>query len=67
MGFFKRKDPADQAQAFAAKQLAPDAMTVVVVGRAKDCEKPLRELFPKLRVIAQSKVDLELPGLAPRK
>jgi zinc protease len=58
---------AGQAQAFAAKQLAEDAMTVLVVGRAKDCEKSLRELFPKLRVIPQAKVDLERPELTARK
>jgi zinc protease len=57
----------EEAQAFAAKQLAAEAMTVVVVGRAKDCEKPLRELFPKLRVIPQAKVDLEHAGLGGRK
>ncbi len=57
----------EQARSFAAKQLAAEAMTVLVVGRAKDCEKPLRELFPKLRVIPQAKVDLERADLRARK
>ena len=46
----------DEVRGFAEKHLAPDAMTVVVVGRAKDVAKPLREIFPKLEVIPQSKV-----------
>ncbi len=50
---------ADEARAFAGKHFAPEAMTVVVAGRAKDVEKPLREIFPKLEVIAQSKLDLD--------
>ena len=49
----------DEVRAFAEKHLSPDAMTVVVVGRAKDVAKPLREVFPKLEVIPQSKLDLD--------
>ena len=50
---------AEEVRAFAGKQLALDAMTVVVVGRAKEVEKPLRELFPQLEVIPQGKLDLD--------
>ena len=50
---------ADEVRAFAGKHFALDGMTVVVVGRAKDVEKPLREIFPKLEVIPQSKLDLD--------
>ena len=47
---------ADEVRAFAEKHFALDRMTVVVVGRAKDVEKPLRKVFPKLEVLPQSKV-----------
>ena len=50
---------AEEVRAFAEKHLAPDRMTVVVVGRAKDVVKPLRRIFPKLEVIAQSTLDLD--------
>ncbi len=50
---------AEEVKTFAAAQLAPEAMSVIVVGRAKDCEKPLRELFPELRVVPQAKVDFD--------
>lgn len=50
---------AEQVKGFAAAQLDPKAMTVVVVGRAKDCEKPLREMFPELRVVPQLEVDFD--------
>lgn len=46
-------------KSYAASQFAPETMSVIVVGRAKDCEKPLRKIFPKLRVIPQSKVNLD--------
>lgn len=49
----------EEVRAFAEKQLSPDAMTVVVVGRAKDVAKGLRAVFPKLEVIPQSKLDLD--------
>ena len=49
----------DEIRAFAEKHFALEAMTVVVVGRGKDVEKPLREIFPKLEVIPQSKLDLD--------
>jgi zinc protease len=49
----------DDIKTFAAAQFAPEAMTVIVVGRAKDCEKPLREIFPKLQVVPQEKVNLD--------
>ena len=49
----------DEVRAFAGKHFALDGMTVVVVGRAKNVEKTLRELFPKLEVIPQSKLDLD--------
>ena len=52
---------ADEVRAFAEKHFALDGMTVVVAGRAKDVEKPMRELFPKLEVIPQSKLDLDAP------
>ena len=46
---------ADEVRVFAEKYFAPERMTVVVVGRAKDVAKPLRAVFPKLEVIPQSK------------
>ena len=49
----------EEVRAFGEKHLSPDAMTVVVVGRAKDVAKPMREIFPKLEVIPQSKLDLD--------
>ena len=51
----------DEVRAFSEKYLSPDAMTIVVVGRAKDVAKPLRAVFPKLEVISQGKLDLDLP------
>ena len=58
---------ADDIKTFAARQLTPESMTVIVVGRGKDCEKPLRELFPTLRVVPQAKVDLDSPTLVKAK
>jgi zinc protease len=52
-----------QVKEFATRQFAADSTSVIVVGRAKACEKPLRELFPSLRVIPQAKVDLDSPTL----
>ena len=49
----------EEVRDFGAKHLSPEAMTVVVVGRAKDVAKPLRAMFPKLEVIPQSKLDLD--------
>jgi len=54
---------AEQVKAFAAAQLDPKSMTVVVVGRAKDCKKPLRAMFPDLRVVPQLEVDFDSPTL----
>jgi zinc protease len=48
----------DDVQKFATSQLAADRLTIVVVGKASVCEKSLKALFPKLRVIPQSKLDL---------
>ncbi len=42
---------AEEVRVFAEKQLAPVAMTIVVVGRAKDVAKPMRAIFPKLEVL----------------
>ena len=53
----------DEVRAFAEKHLSLDGLTVVVAGRAKDVEKSLREIFPKLEVIVQSKLDLD-PAIA---
>ncbi len=50
---------AEAVRPFGGKYLAPEAMTVVVAGRAKDVEKPLRAVFPNLEVIPQSKLDLD--------
>lgn len=49
----------EEVKSFGAAQLAPAAMSVIVVGRAKDCEKPLRELFPDLLVVPQAKVNFD--------
>ncbi|HEY3898236.1 MAG TPA: pitrilysin family protein [Chthoniobacter sp.] len=54
--------PAD-LQTFAGKYLAAGNLTVIVAGQAKVCEKPLRELLPKLEVIPLSKLDLDTPAL----
>jgi zinc protease len=53
----------EEVRDFAAAQLPIDRMSVVVVGRARECEKPLRELFPRLRVIPKAKVSLDEPTL----
>ncbi len=58
---------ADEVRAFAGKRFALDGMTVVVVGRAKDVAKPLREIFPQLEVIPQSKLDLDAATLGKSK
>lgn len=50
---------AEEVKSFATAQLAPSTMTVIVVGRAKVCEKSLREVFPNLRVVPQAKVDFD--------
>lgn len=49
----------DEIKSYATTQFAPETMTVIVVGRASDCEKPLRKLFPNLRVVPQAKVNLD--------
>lgn len=54
---------ASETKAFARQRLTPESISVIVVGRALVCEKPLRELLPNLRVIPQSEVDLEAPSL----
>jgi zinc protease len=54
--------PAD-LQVFAGKYLVAGNLTVIVAGQAKVCEKPLRELLPKLEVIPLSKLDLDTPAL----
>jgi zinc protease len=54
--------PAD-LQTFAGKYLPATNLTVIVAGQAKVCEKPLRELLPKLEVIPLSKLDLDTPAL----
>jgi zinc protease len=54
--------PAD-LQTFAARHLAADAFTVVIAGQAKLIEQPLRAAFPKLEVIALSRLDLDSPAL----
>jgi zinc protease len=48
----------DDVQKFAASQLTADRLNIIVVGKASVCEKSLKELFPKLRVIPQSKLEL---------
>lgn len=48
-----------EVQAFAQKELAPDSMTVLVVGKGGETEKSLRNVLPKLRVIPQAKLDLD--------
>jgi len=50
---------APEVQAFAQKEFAPDSMTVLVVGKGKETEKPLSKVLPKLRSIPQSKLDLD--------
>jgi zinc protease len=56
----ERVKPAE-VKAFAEREFNVEAMTVVVVG--KECEKPLRKAFPKLRTVPQAKLDLESPTL----
>ena len=50
---------ADDVRAFAEKHLLPDSMSIIVAGRAKDVAKPLHEIFPKLEIIPQNKLDLD--------
>lgn len=60
---------AAQVHEFAGNQLAPGRMSVVVVGRASECEKPLRKLLPTLRVISRDEVDFDsatLTGAKPK-
>lgn len=54
---------AEQARSFAATHLAADSLSVVVVGRARDVEKPLRAQFPALEVIPLARLDLDQPTL----
>ncbi len=49
----------EDVRAFAASHFSPDAMSVIVAGRAKEFTKPMRELFPKLEIVAQSELDLD--------
>jgi zinc protease len=53
----------EQVREFSAAQLSLDRISVLVVGRARDCEKPLRALFPQLRVIPKAKANLDEPTL----
>ena len=48
----------EDVQKFAASQLTGERLSIVVVGKASVCEKSLKELFPKLRVVPQSKLEL---------
>ena len=49
----------EEVRAFAEKHLSPEAMTIVVVGRAKEVAKGLRAIFPKLEVIPQGELNLD--------
>lgn len=60
-----RSVTAEEVKRFAAANFAPDHTSLVVVGRAKDCEQPLRALLPDLRVVPQTKVDFDEPSLIP--
>lgn len=53
----------EEVQEFAKKQFAPDAMTVLVVGKNGETGKHLRGVMPKLRTIPQAKLDLDSPTL----
>jgi zinc protease len=48
-----------EVKAFAEREFNAEEMTVVVVGKAVECEKPLRKALPKLRAVPQAKLDLE--------
>jgi zinc protease len=58
-----RKVTAEDIRAFAHEHLPPEAMNVVIAGRAKDFAKPLRALFPKLEIIPLAELDLDSPTL----
>jgi predicted Zn-dependent peptidase len=49
---------AEDIQKFAAAKLTGGKLGVVVVGKASVCEKKLREIYPKLRVVEQGKLGL---------
>jgi zinc protease len=53
-----------EVKAFAEREFDTAAMTVVVVGKGSECEKPLRKVLPKLRTVPQTKLDLESATLA---
>jgi zinc protease len=48
----------EDVQKFATSQLSGDRLNIVVVGKASVCEKALKEIYPKLSVIPQSKLDV---------
>jgi zinc protease len=48
-----------EVKAFAEREFNAERMTVVVVGKGGECEKPLRKVLPKLRTVPQAKLDLE--------
>jgi zinc protease len=53
-------------QAFAERELKADAMTVIVVGKGKECGESLRKTLPNLRMVPQAKLDLESATLRKR-
>ncbi|MEA3212235.1 MAG: zinc protease [Chthoniobacter sp.] len=58
-----REVTASEVRAFGARYLSSERVCIVVAGRAQDCAKSLRELFPKLELIPQSELDLDSPTL----
>jgi zinc protease len=52
-----------EVKALAEREFDAGAMTVVVVGKRGECEKPLRKVLPKLRIVPQAKLDLESAAL----
>ena len=58
-----RKVMPEDVRGFSEKHLVPKAMSVIVVGQAKEIAKPLRALFPTLETIPQADLDLDSPTL----
>jgi zinc protease len=48
-----------EVKAFAEREFDAETMTVMVVGKGGECEKPLRKVLPKVRTVPQAKLDLE--------
>ncbi len=53
----------ETARAFAARHYRPEALSIIIAGRAAEIAKPLRAAFPDLEVIPHRDLDLDSPAL----